>query len=271
MKPFHLAKIFTLAAVASLTIVSCNRDKDDDSNAGDAIALSIASGTSSTIFDDAFDVVLQDGENNNVGRGPSCATITISPADPAVYPKTMTIDFGTGCTSSNGVTRKGKLIATLSGRIRTTGSVVGVTFDNYYVNNYKVEGNFSITNNSTGNGLNFTTQTTNGKVTYPNGTTWYNYAGTHTVVQTAGAGTITFTDDNFSVTGNSTTTSGNNSLAVTISTPLVKNASCRNIVSGVQSFTYNNLSGTLNYGDGACDNQALLTIGAYTQMVTLPR
>ncbi len=268
-----------LTLAITIAFFSCQKIKDAvDTKPADAIALSIASGTSETLYDDAFDVVLQDGESNSVAgretsaaRIGSCATVTLSPADLTTFPKTMTIDFGAGCTSSNNITRKGKLIAVLSGKIRTSGTTLAVSFDNYSVNGFKLEGNYMITNNG-GTGLNFTRQVSNGKLTYPDGTTWYTYTGTHTLVQTGGAGTVTFADDNFSVTGNGiTTSSAGNSLTVNITTPLVKAGTCRNISSGIEQFTYNGISGSLNFGDGTCDNQALLTVGILSQTITLPR
>jgi len=262
---------------AAIFFSACKKDSDSTSANTDqttATSLSSSGSTSESLYDDAFDVVTQEGENNNVsGKATSCATVTLSPADTTSFPKTMTIDFGAGCTSTNGVTRKGKIIAALSGRIRATGTSIAVTFDNYSVNGYLVEGTYSITNNSgNGNGLNITTQVTNGKVTYPDGTTWYTYSGTHNMAQTAGTGTITFADDVYSITGNYTTgSSAGKNLSVTIITPLIKNAACVNIVSGIEAFTYNNISGTLDFGDGTCDKQATLTVGVKTETVILPR
>lgn len=279
MKKTTIMRSLLLIVVStSLLLTSCEKDKNPIANQEDAIKLTIASGASQSLYDDVFDVILQDGENNNVaGRGEnvervaSCATVTVSPMDPGVFPKTMTIDFGAGCTSPNGITRKGKLIATLSGPIRTSGTSIAVTFDNYFVNNYKLEGAYTITNNG-GTGLNFTTQLTNGKLTYPDGTTWYTHSGTHTLNQTAGAGTLTFADDVYAVSGNGTTmSSAGNTLTVNITSPLVKKGDCRNISSGVETFTYNNLSGTLNFGDGTCDNLATLTVGIFSQVIILPR
>lgn len=262
------------ALTAAIVLFSCKKDKKEETaDNTEAVQLSIAQNTSETLYDDVFDVVLQDGQSNNVaGKGESCATVTLNNTEPNTFPKVMTIDFGTGCISSNNVTRKGKLIATLSGKIRTAGTVISVAFENYYVNGYKLEGSFSITNNSGNSGLGFTTQTTNGKLIYPDGTTWFTHSGTHTLTQTAGAGTVTFTDDDFSLTGNGTTaSSAGNSLSTNITTALIKKATCTNIVSGVQAFTYNSISGSLNYGDGSCDNLATLTVGLYNQSVTLPR
>ena len=272
-----MRKCFLYFFLTAVIFSACKKDNDSTaSNADQATAVSISSSgsVSESLYDDAFDVVTQEGENNSVsGKVNSCATVTLSPADTTSFPKTMTIDFGTGCTSTDGITRTGKIIAVLTGRIRATGTTVSVSFDNYSVNGYTLEGTYSITNNSgNGNGLNITTQVTAGKVTYPDGTTWYSYSGTHTMAQTAGTGTLTFADDIYSITGNYTAgSSAGKNLAVTITTPLVKNAGCRNIVSGIETFTYNNIPGTLNFGDGACDNQATLIVGVKTQTVTLPR
>jgi len=268
-----------LTLAIAIVFFSCQKVKNAvDTKQADAVSLSLASGASETMYDDAFDVVLQDGESNNVAgretsaaKMTSCAAVTLSPADLVTFPKTMTIDFGTGCTSSNNVLRKGKIIANMSGRIRTAGTVITVTFDGYYVNGFKLEGTYVITNNG-GTGLHFTRQVINGKLTYPDGVTWYTYTGTHTLVQTGGSATPTFTDDNFSVTGSgSTSSSAGNTLTVTITTPLVKSGGCRNISSGIEQFTYNTISGSLNFGDGTCDNLAVLTVGLLSQTITLPR
>ncbi len=259
----------------SLMLHSCKKDKEEEKNKDqtEAAELSVANNIAETMYDDVFNTVLLDGQSNNVaGRGNSCATVTLNNSDPDTYPKIMTLDFGTGCTGFDGLTRKGKIIATLSGRIRTAGTSITITFDNYSVNDFKLEGEFSITNNSGNTGLSFTTQTTNGKLTYPGGTLYYTHSGNHTLTQTAGAGTPSFLDDSFSLTGSGTTTSSlGNSLTVNITTPLVKKATCANVVSGVEQFTYNNINGTLDFGDGSCDNIALLTIGSYHQTVTLPK
>ncbi|OQP66836.1 hypothetical protein A3860_00245 [Niastella vici] len=264
----------SIALVALIALSACRKDNKDNSDTDTTVSLASGGSVSQSLYDDAFDVITTEGENNSVnGRVETCATVTLSPADTTTFPKTMTIDFGTGCVSSNGITRKGKIIATLSGKIRKSGSTASVTFSNYYVNNYHVEGTYSITTNSgSGNGINYTTAVSGGKITWPDGSTWFNYSGTHTLAQTGGIGTATISDDVFSWTGGFTSSSSaGKSLTVSITSPLVKSMSCKNIVSGVQTFTYNVISGSINYGDGTCDNQATLTVGSRTQQITLPR
>jgi len=269
-----MKNIGSIALAALIALSACRKDNKDNSDTDTTVSLASGGSVSQSLYDDAFDVITSEGENNSVnGRVETCATVTLSPADTTTFPKTMTIDFGSGCVSANGITRKGKIIATLSGKIRKSGTTISVTFSNYYVNNYHVEGTYSITTNSgNGNGLNYTTAVSGGKITWPDGSTWFNYSGTHTLAQTGGIGTATISDDVFSWTGGFTSSSSaGKSLAVSITSPLVKNMSCKNIVSGVQAFTYNVISGSINYGDGTCDNQATLTVGNRTQPITLPR
>ena len=263
--------------IISSIIFSCSKKDSTTDNTKDqsaAVSLTMASSLSETLYDDVFNQINLEGENNNVsGRIMtvtgivSCATVIISPADLNTFPKTMSIDYGTGCTIG-GVTRKGKLIVNLSGRIRSAGTVMSVAFENYFVNDYKLEGSFTITNNSSNNILSFTTQSTNGKLIYPGGLVYYTHSGSHTYTQIGGASTPTYTDDSWSVTGTGTTSSSaNETLTVSIKSPLVKNIACGSVVSGVEDFQYNNISGNLNFGEGTCDRLATLTIGSYNTVI----
>ncbi len=259
--------------VFSLFISSCSK-KDNSPDSGTdqptAISLTMASSLTETLYDDVFNQINLESENNGISERltgvQGCATVTLSPADLTTFPKTMTIDYGVGCTIGP-ITRKGKLIVNLSGRIKNPGSTMSVSFENYAVNDYKLEGSFTITNNTANDILTFTTQTTNGKFTYPSGLV-YTHTGLHTYTQIGGSSTPTFVDDSWSIIGEgSTTSSANQNLTVTIKTPLVKSVACGSIVSGEQSFQYNNISGSLNFGEGVCDRLATLKIGSYTAIV----
>jgi hypothetical protein len=261
-----------------LMISSCSKKANDTidttKDQPTAISLTMASSISQSAYDDVFNQISIEAENGNIsGRlmGENdvlgCTTVTISPADLNTFPKTMTIDYGAGCTIG-AITRKGKLTVTLSGRLRNTGTVASVSFENYSVNEYKLEGSFTITNNTANNVLSFTTQTTAGKLTYPAGVAYYTHNGSHTYTQVSGSGTPTYADDNWSVSGSGTTTSSaNESLTVTIKTPLIKSVACGSIISGIEDFKYNNIFGSLNFGEGTCDRQAMLIIGSYNTVI----
>jgi hypothetical protein len=272
------SKIF-LGISLSLLVSACSKKDNNDTtdNSKDqptAINLTVASSISQSLYDDVFTQINVEAENNNISGKlmgetgiQGCATATVMPADLTTFPKTLTIDYGAGCTVG-AITRKGKLIATVSGRLKTPGTTVSVSFDNYFVNEHKLEGIFTVTNNTSNNILSFTTQTTNGKLTYPAGAASYTHNGAHAYTQVGGSGTPTFLDDSWSVTGGGTTTSSaNESLTVTIKTPLVKNIACGSVVSGVEDFQYNNVKGNVDFGNGTCDRKAALTIGSYNTII----
>jgi len=199
----------------------------------------------------------------------------VMPADTVTYPKTITVNFGSGCTSADSIVRSGSFTYTLSERFRNPGAVITVTFNNYVVNGYGLAGTYTVTNNSSLTaGVVYTTAVTNGVITYPNDTS-YSFTGTKTVTQTAGIGSTNLASYVFSVVGNWTITNNatGETLTANVTTPLEKEETCPYIVSGVDAFTYTNgsikINGTFDFGTGSCDDTATVTIGSYTGTVTL--
>jgi len=250
--------------------------------------MSSSSASVDNLYNDTYDVLAQTttssatlsgrtvaaGRVDGVDSFATCTILTITPNDVNTYPKTVKLDFGSGCTSWYGVTRSGIITYTFSGKFKNPGTTVTAEYTNFKVNGYKLEGSYSITNNtSLANGVLFNSSVTNGKVTYPDGITWYTYSGTKTVKQTAGIGSLNYNDYVFAVTGaHSYASSAGKTLTDSITTPLVKQATCKNIVSGVVAFTYNgSITGTLDYGNGACDSLATLTIKGVTKNIGLIR
>ena len=211
-------------------------------------------------------------EVENITGNLGCAIYAIDNTTPGVYPKTLTLDFGTGCTSADGISRKGKLIYLFTGSLLTPGSKVSVTFNQYVVNGYGLQGTYSITNNSTPAGVIINTQVTNGIITYPSGNN-YHYGHNRTFTMTAGASTpFIIADDVYAITGNSSFSAADgSSLVCNITTPLVKAIACPYVNTGVVSFVFDQVvNGTLDFGSGACDNQATLKIGTtVTRTITL--
>lgn len=203
-------------------------------------------------------------EVENTATNLGCAIYTLSDSTPGSYPKTLTLDFGTGCTSADGILRKGKLIYVFSDVLLKPGATASVTFDQYVVNGYGILGTYTITNNSSDQGIIIGTQVSNGIITYPNQTN-YHYSGNHSYTMTAGSATpFDITDDVYSVSGNSSfSDSYGSSLVCTITTPLVKPIACHNVTTGVISFVFDQaVDGTLDFGDGTCDDLGTLKIGA---------
>ena len=296
-----LTFIHTGAVAAAMLVctIACKKDNSSStpSTADDQTTASLAAGAtgSESIYDDTFDVVTQSSEQvgvstkalepgSSIGMTRSlnadpltsyvavaCATVTLSPADTTTFPKTMTIDYGTGCTSTNGITRVGKLVVTLTGKLRNPGSTISVTFDNYSVNGYGLAGTYSITPVAgTSGALNYTIAISNGSITTPSAAV-YDYSCSETYTQVGGIGTSTVTDDTYDITGNVTYSGGGLSVSGTIVTPLVRSTDCPNITTGTIDYVYNNIKGVLDFGSGTCDNVATVKVGPITNTITLPR
>ena len=285
-----------LTAIISLSLGSCKKSDVSSvtaSNESKAATLSDSSTVAENAYYDVLNnafvgysdnvsnmgVSVQSGKTtilstgtNGTGTGHlSCANYTISDSTPGHYPKTLTLDFGTGCSSVDGVVRTGKVIYTFSGPLFTPGTTVSVSFNQYTVNGYGVQGTYAISNNSTQNGVSFTTLVTNGILTCPDATNFH-YSHNKTFTQTAGASTpFNISDDVYAISGNSAfSSSDGSSLVLNVTTPLVRNFTCLNITQGVVAFVYNQgISGTIDFGDGACDNSATLKVGSISRTITL--
>ena len=135
-------KIFLMiAALAIFSFTSCNKESEIDQTTLD---MADDDAVSDAIFEDVFntvdnaDIILDDYQKGGYGKSymvpDSCPIVTIDHPEDANWPKTITIDFGDGCTGLYDNTRSGKIIIEVSGPRMETGSTKTVTFDNYFFN-----------------------------------------------------------------------------------------------------------------------------------------
>jgi hypothetical protein len=193
-----------------------------------------------------------------------CFVATIELEAIGIFPKTVTLDFGDGCTGPDGHIRKGKIITVYTDPLYLAGSTATTTFDKFYFDTLHVEGAHTITNNSTADNRIFTTTIQGGKITRPAGG-YIVWNRTHIWTQTEGNSTPYFPlDDIFSITG---TSSGTTYLAgitiqwtTNITESLIHKFLCPWIVSGQVQIETSNVKSTLNFGSGACDNKATLNV-----------
>ena len=288
-----------IALVAVINLASCKKDSSSsNSTTTSAVTLS----DSSTVADNMYYDVLNNAfvgfadnstvwststqrsgktttfsteKTEGVSSGNlSCAIYSLDDTIPGEYPKTLTLDFGTGCTSADGILRAGKLVYLFSGPLLFPGTTASVTFQNYVVNGYGIQGAYAITNTSSDStGISINTQVTNGIITYPDATN-YHYSHNRTFTMIAGSSTVfNISDDVYSVAGNSSFSSADGSSIVwTIgaNTPLIKAVSCPYISKGVVGFVYNqSINGSIDFGDGTCDNAATITVGSFQKPITL--
>lgn len=198
-----------------------------------------------------------------------CTKVMVEPKDSS-FPKTVTIDFDDGCICRDGKFRKGAVILTFSAPIRRPGAVLTVSLRDYYVNRVHIEGVKTITNLSANGELKYSVNIKDGKVTWPNGR-GFAYAGIKTVTRISGGDTRTIRDDVYSFEGR-TETKYNNGITVTKNTesPLIKPVACGWIVKGVLKIKINDRIVYIDFGNGDCDNKALLKWNNGQLQITLP-
>jgi hypothetical protein len=201
-----------------------------------------------------------------------CFTVTIEPRDRGVFPKTVIIDFGTGCTI-RGHERKGQIITVYTGRLHIPGNKATTSFENYYIDSFKIEGTHVLENSSSpgSNRRSFTTKIENAKVTNVNSGNWVGWNSEKVFTQVEGNGTPWWpNDDVFHISGSSSGEwSTGKSWRAETTDPLVKKFGCKWIVDGTIRFKVNNTEGILEYGDGTCDNAATVTVNGHTRTIRL--
>ncbi len=217
---------------------------------------------------------LVDTQVTERGGPTGCPTKTFSAAA-GKYPLTVTLDFGTtGCTDDKGRVRKGIIKIVLSDSIVKTGATRTVTFQNYSVDDVKLERTVVLKN--TGKDAKgqptFTRTVTDGKATFPTGKT-ATWSATQNLTMTGGSTTKVRTDDVWSITGTKTGVSRNGkSYTATVVEALTKKGDCRYVVSGKVDIAVGSNTRSLDFGDGTCDEFGTLTLAnGNTRQIKLNR
>jgi hypothetical protein len=274
MKIKHFVMIMLAMAIS---FSSCKKD-DDPADTDTSVVADNA--LAERYFDDVKDISDQAFEGNTVtykGEDFSeaalitpCATITI---DTTASPSLITVDFGTvNCMCNDGRNRRGKILVSYTGKYRDAGTIITITFDNYFVNDHQVLGTKTITNN----GLNLDGNLSysinvQGSIVKPNGGGTIQWNSNRTREWINGSGTFTWLDDQYLIRGSASGSSAAGTpFTMLILTPLQKNIGCRHFVSGVLEFTITGKpTRTLNYGTGTCDNDATVTINGISYAIKL--
>ncbi|HJS55861.1 MAG TPA: hypothetical protein VJ765_15010 [Chitinophagaceae bacterium] len=286
MKMFSIDRISIAAIIIMFAsmLFSCQKDLSSGNNElvteEQATAYSEESSMAEASFDDAEDIAVTaaDEEGNASEFGINgrnfnplfielrasigdCVNITVTPND-STYPKTITIDFGNGCLGRDGKFRSGAIVIHLTAPLRRPGSVVTITFRNYYVNRVHLEGSKVISNLSDPPMHKWSVQVVGGKVTFPTGR-GYSYQSMKVKTQVAGMDTRLVRDDVYEITGRSQTEFKNGTtITLNTETALVKKIACPWISDGKLKIKINDRVLYLDYGfpsNGDCDNKALLT------------
>ena len=264
--------------VVSLTFVftSCKKDQntvnETSSSSDDALAERIYDNVSN-IADEAYSEKSGTLKSTDVRRlflG-DCVEISL---DTVSVPHALIIDFGTeNCLCNDGRYRRGKIIVSFTGRYRHPGTVITHGFDDYYVDDNKVEGTKVVTNMGFNADSNMYYQIeVVGVIFKANDGGTVSWTSSLIREWVEGLRTFTLWDDVYLISGTSSgiRADGQTWQRVTL-TPLRKELGCRHFVSGTLEITPGERPiRILDYGTGECDNIATLLVNGVVYTIYLP-
>ncbi|MDA6070722.1 hypothetical protein NJT12_13945 [Flavobacterium sp. AC] len=283
-------KFLFIGPLAALSFfISCNSDEKTNEVKTTAISNDEIVATSkidasiediTNIADDQFNVQ----QNSTAKSGgtiksflPACAKITTVLTNNTW---TKTVDFGAeGCTLDNGNIIKGKMILSFANDLSASSQTISYTFEGFYHNGKKLQGNKSIvrtikTTNLFATAHPVSAATIDMTITFDDGKV-YTRKGALVKETVPGYDTwLNWEDNAYLVTGTGSTTFPNGDvLSTEITTPLEFEASCKKpfAVKGVVSVTKNGATAVIDYGDGNCDTLAKITKDGTTTEIELKK
>ncbi len=267
--------LLVLTGLFAATMISCQKKEVEPSANTEVIEQEIEVENlladldeySEEVIDNQLGLLKSATPDGNNAEG-SCPVVTYyRNADP----RKMIIDFGNACEGKDGKIRSGKIIVTSSSfeNLMTTRTK---TFENFSVNGWGVEG--VIAKTVTLNRENKTrisevneeiTVTTEEKTAYRKGT----------MNRSHELGKVSDRSDDVTRSWGEVVTEWQDGITITKTileeNPLVFLNSCRQIVSGNVSVNAGDKSWSINYGEGDCDNQAILTRNGIEKIIIIGR
>lgn len=269
-----LKAIFFSFLFLSLIVVLVNscKKEEPDTDTQASVDNSICEGEFSRIFVEANGIAVGDsGVQFQRGILPlpsnSCPEHWWDPNDTADgYPVTIWYEYGGdstgdgifdyGCNSPGEKSRKGTIRAVFDTTWNMPGAKVTMDLMDYYVNGIKYEGTITVTRNSA---TSFTKAVSNGKCSNGSWTILWNCSRTLSI--NLGDPNVPGDDvSTISGTASGTDRKGR-AFSVDITTPLKREMACRWITEGVMTLKLEGKKDrTIDFGNGTCDNDAILTI-----------
>lgn len=216
-------------------------------------------------------------DSSNAVRSAGCASATITPWDQTTWPKTVVIDFGsTNCAGNDGHNRRGKITAVFTGPYLDSNTVITATLENYYHNDYNIQGTQTIKNKGrVSNGhLVYNVVVNNAVITSPDGKKSSSWNTNQDREFAAGYNTsINIFDDVYLIRGTASGVSAEGeAYTIVTNSDLRINIGCPWIVSGSLTLTLNNYPTYpigFDYGSGACDANATATLNGSTYNIIM--
>jgi len=260
---------FVLMVITLLSVFTgCRKDKTESELAEFGLIKDNSLAESS--YDDALTMTdgALSGVQNFKSAGiilSSCATVTI---DVIMDPHLLIIDFGTtNCLCNDQKERRGKILVSFTGAYRDSGTVINISFDDYFVNDNKVLGTKTVTNKGTNiDGNLWYSILVNGSIVKAETGDTITWQSARTRTWIEGEGTTVWSDDVYLISGSANgESSSGEEYQVLITNNLRREIGCHHFVSGELLITRTNKPDiNVDFGNGDCDDQVTITINGVT-------
>lgn len=268
---FFLLTLFTVGFI----LTSCEKNKDTDVNLDAELEIAEDDALATNMLDDVFNEAEEADTELSLK---SASTVICRDVDKEWSGDTLiiTITYNGDCEYeifNRSLTRSGKIIIKrFGGRMFDSGATKIITFEDYYVNNTKLEGTKTIVSegvNADSTEVMFYVTLVGGQVTFEDGTV-VTRDSEKTRLWYVGENHWDRSDDYYLINGTST---GVNYLGETYTrtlTDLLAAPTCSYIKSGTVEIVIGEETPILlDYGDGECDPYATITKDGVTKDITL--
>jgi hypothetical protein len=215
--------------------------------------------------------MMLEGHHLFFGKGfPACATVTV---DSDEFPKTVTIDYGDGCTGRMGLEKRGIITIYMSDTIINEGAEYTLTYEDLTLGNRVISKTATFTNEGLNEDENWvisfeSTSTTSFEKQEEVFIIVREFSGEREWLE--GFETPECTDDIFLLSQNgSITVNDELKFEKTTIEPLLIDRSCKWPLSGIVEITKGGETMTIDYGTGECDNIALVTKDGESEEIEL--
>jgi hypothetical protein len=256
-----------LFCMSSVIYVGCKKDDVADTETTSATDNSLCEGEFLRVLPTVNKIAIDEPGVHRWGPGgptvQSCPSVSVN--TPNQFPLTMTIDYGAaGCIDSvDGKVRKGKMIVDMDRPWDSTGCIMTITLDSFYVGAIHFEGTTTITRTANNQ---FTMALNNGHCSKGGATPWeIDWNTSKTITWTSGSQSSA-ANQVIEITGtNSGVDRNGQAFTANVTSPIVRDMSCTWITSGTVVLTpTGKAERTIDFGNGTCDNLGTVMIEGNT-------
>lgn len=293
MKKNLFLSIVVLFTTSSLFFTSCDNvavdentnvtDLDVEISEDDAMAEDVYNNVDGLVDQELSDLYLSGYETSQLKSAECdwvCKTVTVDKPDSTNFPKTITVDYGDGCSvvspTGDTITRKGKIIITITDHWFVPGAERTVTFEDFYLNDVQIEGTISWVNlgfNDDGN-LVFEYTVDDGTLVYSDSLVYKRECKRFRIWKHHRLNPLA---DTVLITGSCNGTNGDgmkyqHEIADTLN--LIRCPNYRyqwTIVSGKIDMERNGNSAQLDFGNGGCDGDATINVNGESKEIQVRR